>query len=110
MTVLSCSTLLQLACSALVFLCFTSPEVAGQDSSQIFTLTNTSGMTVKVTNYGGIITSILVPDRSGKLADVALGFHRVEDYVTAGKNPRENSYFGAIVGRYSNRIAKGTAL
>lgn len=73
------------------------------DSIQLYTLTNASGMTVKVTNYGAIITSIIVPDRSGKMADVALGYDMVEAYMNAVDRP----YFGAIVGRYGNRIAKG---
>lgn len=68
-----------------------------------YTLRNQSGMTVKVTNYGAIITSIEVPDREGNLADVALGYHRAEQYMNAVDKP----YFGAIVGRYGNRIAKG---
>ena len=58
---------------------------------------------MKVTNYGAVITSIVVPDRSGKMADVALGYDRVEDYLNAVDKP----YFGAIVGRYCNRIAGG---
>lgn len=73
------------------------------DSIQLYTLTNPAGVTVKITNYGAIVTSILVPDREGKLADVALGYDRVEDYINAVDKP----YFGAIVGRYGNRIAKG---
>ena len=78
-------------------------QVDDFDSIKLYTLTNRSGMTIKVTNYGAIITSILVPDRDGKLADVALGYDRVEDYMNAVDKP----YFGAIVGRYGNRIAKG---
>lgn len=73
------------------------------DSIQLFTLKNDSGMTVKVTNFGAIITSIVVPDRNGKPGDVALGYNRVEDYINAVDKP----YFGAIAGRYANRIAKG---
>lgn len=73
------------------------------DTIQLYTLKNASGMTIKVTNYGAIITSIMVPDRDGKMADVALGYNRVEDYINAVDKP----YFGAIVGRYGNRIAKG---
>ena len=73
------------------------------DSIRLYTLKNSSGMTVKVTNYGAIITSILVPDRTGKFADIALGYDRVEEYMSAVDKP----YFGAIVGRYGNRIAKG---
>lgn len=73
------------------------------DSIQLATLKNSHGMVVKVTNYGATVTSILVPDRKGNLADVALGYNRVEDYMNAVDKP----YFGAIVGRYGNRIAKG---
>ncbi len=73
------------------------------DSIKLYTLKNDIGMTVKVTNYGAIITLIVVPDRHDKLADVALGYHRIEDYINAVDKP----YFGAIVGRYGNRIANG---
>lgn len=73
------------------------------DSIKLYTLQNDSGMTVKITNYGAIITSLVVPDRDGKLADVVLGYDRVEDYINAVDKP----YFGAIVGRYGNRIANG---
>lgn len=73
------------------------------DDIKLFTLKNSHGMVVKITNYGAIITSILVPDRKGNVADVALGFNRLEDYINSVDRP----YFGAIVGRYGNRIAKG---
>ena len=66
-----------------------------------YTLTNANGMEVKVITYGGIITSIKVPDRDGNMANVALGFNNLQDYET--KSP----YFGCITGRYANRIAKG---
>ena len=64
-----------------------------------YTLTNTNGMEVKIITYGGIITSIRVPDRKGAFDNVALGFSTLGDYET--KNP----YFGSITGRYANRIA-----
>ena len=80
-----------------------SAQVEDFDSIKLFTLINENGMTVKVTNYGAIITSIVVPDREGKMADVALGYNRVEDYINAVDKP----YFGAVVGRYGNRIANG---
>lgn len=74
------------------------------DSIELFTLTNDSGVTIKVTNFGAIITSIIVPDREGKMGDIALGYNSVEQYINAVAKP----YFGAIVGRYGNRIANGT--
>ena len=67
-----------------------------------YTLANQRGMTVKIITYGGIVTEIDTPDRHGKIANVALGFDNLADYVA--KSP----YFGAIIGRYANRIAKGT--
>jgi aldose 1-epimerase len=71
------------------------------EAVDIYTLTNANGMEVRTITFGGIITSIRVPDRDGKLDDVALGFDNLEGYLT---NP---PFFGAIIGRYGNRIAKG---
>ncbi len=68
---------------------------------KIFTLKNAAGMEVRVITYGAIIQSIKAPGRDGQFADVVLGFDNIEGYL--GTNP----YFGAIVGRYGNRIAKG---
>ncbi len=73
------------------------------DSVKLYTLKNAHGMEVKVTNYGAIITSIIVPDRDGKLADIALGHNSLEEYINAADRP----YFGAVVGRFGNRIAEG---
>ena len=73
----------------------------GGQPVDLYTLTNTKGMTVKITNYGGIIQSIDVPDRRGRRANVALGFDNLDDYVTS------SPYFGCITGRYANRIANG---
>jgi aldose 1-epimerase len=70
-------------------------------SANLYTLTNNNGMEVKITNYGGIITSILVPDKAGKISDVVLGYDDLSGYLD--KSP----YFGCIVGRYGNRIANG---
>jgi aldose 1-epimerase len=67
---------------------------------ELFTLTNAAGMEVKVTNYGGIITSLKVPDRNGKLDDVTLGYDAIDGYL------KSSPYFGALIGRYGNRIAK----
>lgn len=82
---------------------YAEDRVVDFDSIKLHVLQNDSGMTVKITNYGAIITSLVVPDRDGKLADVVLGYNRVEDYINAVDKP----YFGAIVGRYGNRIANG---
>lgn len=68
-----------------------------------YMLKNSDGMEVHVTNFGGIITNILTLDKMGKLGDVVLGFDRAEDYQINSGHP----YFGAIIGRYGNRIAKG---
>ncbi len=72
----------------------------GQDAD-IYTLTNSGGAEVKITNYGGIVTSLRVPDRNGKLDDIVLGFDNLDAYL------KGHAYFGAIIGRYGNRIAKG---
>ncbi len=77
--------------------------VSDFDSIKEYTLKNKNGMVVKITNYGATITSIIVPDRDGNMADVALGYNSVEGYINAIDRP----YFGAVVGRYGNRIAKG---
>ena len=74
------------------------------DRIQLFTLKNKAGTEIKITNYGAILTSIRVADRNGKFADVALGYNGVEGYINAVDKP----YFGAIVGRYGNRLAKGS--
>jgi aldose 1-epimerase len=68
---------------------------------EAFTLTNANGMEVKAITYGGIITSLQVPDKSGQLGDVVLGYETLQGYLD--KSP----FFGTIVGRYGNRIGKG---
>src|SRR6187402_1175568 len=67
----------------------------------VFTLKNSNGMEVRTMPYGAIIVSIRVPDRAGRLDDVVIGHDRLEGYLTASR------FFGAVVGRYGNRIAKG---
>jgi aldose 1-epimerase len=69
----------------------------------LYTLRNQSGMEVKITNYGGTITSIKVKDRHGKFNDVVLGFDNLDGYISKSNT----SYFGALIGRYANRIAHG---
>lgn len=68
---------------------------------QQYTLKNKNGMVVRIIDFGGIVTEIHVPDRDGNFADVALGFETVEPYL------EDSPYFGALIGRYGNRIGKG---
>ena len=75
--------------------------VDGQDVKQ-YTLSNANGVVVKILNYGGYVTNILVPDKNGVKDDVVLGFESLEGYLQQG-----NPFMGCIVGRYANRIAKG---
>ncbi len=67
--------------------------------ASLYTVTNSHGITLKVTDYGGIVQSILVPDKNGIPGDVVLGFDKLEDYL------QDHPYIGTIVGRYANRIA-----
>jgi aldose 1-epimerase len=77
-------------------------KTADGESVDIYTLKNHRGMQVKITNYGGIVVSLTAPDRNRKFADVVLGYNDLDSYL---KPPFP--YFGALVGRYANRIAKG---
>lgn len=70
-------------------------------AADLYTLTNAKGMRVTLTNYGAITVSVETPDRTGKPADVTLGHDTLDGWLTS------TSYFGATVGRYANRIAKG---
>ena len=78
-------------------------SIFGQIDGKQVDLYTISGknMTVRITNFGGIVTSIIVPDRDGKMDDVVLGFDSLKEYIS------EHPYFGCIVGRYGNRIAEG---
>lgn len=66
----------------------------------LYTLTNVNGLEMKVTNYGGLITTLKTPDRNGVLEDIVLGYDSLAGYL------KESPLFGALVGRYANRIAK----
>lgn len=68
----------------------------------LYTLTNARGMVAKVTTYGGILTELHAPDKQGKIDNIVLGFSTLASYL------KGHPYFGATVGRYANRIAKGT--
>jgi aldose 1-epimerase len=67
----------------------------------LYTLKNAKGIEVDIANYGGLIAALRMPDRNGKVDDVVLGYDRLEKYVA------DSPYFGAVVGRYGNRIGKG---
>jgi aldose 1-epimerase len=71
------------------------------DSTWLYTLTS-EDVTVKITNYGGIVTEIITPDKEGNPGNIALGFDNLEQYLAGHPN------FGALIGRFGNRIAKGT--
>jgi aldose 1-epimerase len=79
-------------------------RIWGQEGEKViylYTLTNKNRMEVKITNFGGIITSVIVPDKNGLMENVVLGFDSLKSYQ--GEHP----YLGSLVGRYGNRIAKG---
>ena len=72
------------------------------ENVDLYTLRNSKGVEAKITNYGGILVSLKVPDRNGKFDDVVLGFNDLDSYVA-----KNDPYMGALIGRYGNRIAKG---
>jgi len=76
-------------------------EVNGK-KTDLYVLTNTSGMEVCITNFGGRIVSVMVPDKDGNFKDVVLGFDSIQDYINVPSD------FGAAIGRYANRIGNGT--
>ena len=70
-------------------------------TAKLFTLRNKNDIEVTITNYGGKVVAINVPDKNGKFGDIVLGYDNIEETV------KGNLYFGALIGRYGNRIAKG---
>ncbi|MEX5746179.1 aldose epimerase family protein [Massilia sp. X63] len=76
-------------------------QLANGDAITQFTLANANGLVAKIIDFGGIVTELHAPDRDGRFADVVLGFDTLAPYQ--GDSP----YFGALIGRYGNRIAKG---
>ena len=110
-----CVRLFILTLTAMVFLYGCRTEVTRETSimkesfgsttegkkADLFTLTNSNGLVAKITNYGCIVTELHVPDRDGKFTDIVLGFDNLDDFI------KDTPYFGAVVGRYGNRIAKG---
>jgi len=76
-------------------------SVVNGDSTHLYVMKNANGVEVCVTNYGGRIVSVMVPDKNGELQDVVLGFDSISGYTSVDNN------FGATIGRYGNRIANG---
>lgn len=76
----------------------------GDKQTALYTLTNANGLEACITNFGGRIVSLMVPDRDGNFQDVVLGFDNVQNYIEREKTPSD---YGACIGRYANRIAKG---
>ncbi len=70
-----------------------------KEGVKLFTLTNANGLTAQITSYGGRVVSLWVPDKNGEFADVSIGYNSVDGYL----NNKEH-YFGALIGRYGNRI------
>ena len=76
-------------------------KTADGTAVDLYTLTNKAGTEARITTYGGRIVSLKTADRTGKMADIVLGFDTLDGYL------KENPFFGALVGRYGNRIGKG---
>lgn len=76
-------------------------DTVNEKGNSLFVLKNAAGMEVCITNFGGRVVSIMVPDKNGEMKDVVLGFPTIQDFRNNDSN------FGALIGRYGNRIAKG---
>ena len=113
---ISCQSVLALTVAVNIISCGGEQSKAGitKDSFgqldgqpvELYTLTNNNGVVLKVTTFGGIITELHVPDKNGKMEDVVLGFDKLDGYLSP-EYKKSGPYFGAIIGRYGNRIAKG---
>lgn len=78
-------------------------NTVNNQQTEIYFLTNTNKVTVAITNYGGRIVALTVPDKKGELTDIVLGYDSLNHYLN-----KPEAYFGALIGRYGNRIAKGS--
>jgi aldose 1-epimerase len=111
-TTVAPTTTTTVPCAAPTITSTSAGTVNGQ-AVNLYTLTNCNGMVVNIFNYGGIIQSIDFPDAAGKVADVTLGYPTLADYVNYNSDANYNdpnglgTYFGALIGRYANRIANG---
>ena len=76
-------------------------DLTKNEEAHLFTISNNNGVTISITNFGGIIPSIIVPDRKGNPDDIVLGFETLREYLD------DHPYIGSLVGRYANRISKG---
>ena len=76
--------------------------MADGQAIDLYTLTNQSGMEASIINYGGIVVTLKTPDRDGKPGDVVLGYDKLDDYL------KDTAHFGALIGRYGNRIGKAS--
>ena len=76
-------------------------QTADGKSVRLYSLRNANGLRADIMTYGAIVVSLQTPDRKGQMADIVLGYDNLQDYI------KNSPYFGAIVGRYGNRIAKG---
>ena len=98
-TLLAMTSMTQAAESSITMKSF-GTATDGQKVS-LYTLVNSNGATATISNYGGTVTKLMMPDRNGKMGDVVLGFTKLADYE------KKSPYFGCLVGRFGNRIAKG---
>ena len=79
-------------------------EIDGK-AVNLYTLKNQNGLVAQITNFGGKIVNLWVPDKDGNFGDVVLGYNDIESYLKSAE-----IYFGALIGRYGNRISKGEEL
>jgi aldose 1-epimerase len=77
-------------------------KIINGENVELFSLTNKNGLLTEITNYGGRVVSLWVPDRAGKYTDIVLGYESLDGYLNSNEG-----YYGALIGRYANRIAKG---
>ena len=77
-------------------------KIINGENVELFGLTNKNGLLAEITNYGGRVVSLWVPDKAGKYTDIVLGYESLDGYLSSNE-----VYYGAIIGRYANRIAKG---